>query len=494
MLASDLALQVTARMGQGLVVTDSLGKLEYTNVAFGRMIGFEVEHLLNRNFLEFLNDTDREQYVKAQASGDAGEVSTLELCLQHNDGRSVFCLVTVSPRLHDGNIDGHIQVISNLSERKRIEEALERERDFIAAVLDTAASLVVVLDTHGKIVRVNRTVESLIDCGDVRGQSFERFVPAQDAAKAKEILQALREGQYPVEFESELLGQDGQHHLISWAVTALSDTKHGEAKLSHVIATGIDITERRLAEAATRTAQAETEGVSKAKGQFLANLSHELRTPLSAIIGFAQLLKSPNPASSISGLDATQLDYLTEIEQASQHILGLMTDVLDLSKIEAGRMELDLETIELVSLLEFCQGLFRERLAAGGLQMEILTDGLLRLKADPKKLKQVMLNLISNAVKFTPRGGRITLVSKRVGSETLELRVNDTGVGIAKEDMEKLFMPFTQVDRSLARRHEGTGLGLALSKQLIELHGGSIDVQSELGKGSSFIVRLPLHR
>jgi signal transduction histidine kinase/CheY-like chemotaxis protein/CHASE3 domain sensor protein len=243
------------------------------------------------------------------------------------------------------------------------------------------------------------------------------------------------------------------------------------------------------------------ERADKLKTEFLANMSHELRTPLNAVIGFSQLLDQ----QYYGGLNDKQVEYVSEIQSAGEHLLELINDILDLSKIEAGRMELDVETFELKPLLESCVRLVRERAIRAGLDLTLeVADGI-EIVADARKLKQVVVNLLSNAVKFTPSGGSVRmrayqlkrsreaqqLHSRRRG-EWFEIAVTDTGIGINPEDQEKLFTAFMQVDGSLARRHEGTGLGLALSKRLTELHGGTITIKSELGKGSTFTARLPL--
>jgi signal transduction histidine kinase/FixJ family two-component response regulator/HAMP domain-containing protein len=234
------------------------------------------------------------------------------------------------------------------------------------------------------------------------------------------------------------------------------------------------------------------ERADRLKTEFLANMSHELRTPLNAVIGFSQLLEQ----QYFGELNDKQLEYIHEIEGAGGHLLDLINDILDLSKIEAGRMELELERLELAELLESCARLVRERAVRAGLDLTLEVVPGLSVSGDKRKLKQVIVNLLSNAVKFTPSGGRVTLKAHplRRGADVrdgdIEISVEDSGIGIPLEDQERLFTPFTQVDGSLARRHEGTGLGLALSKRLTELHGGVIEVRSTPGQGSTFSLRL----
>jgi len=228
------------------------------------------------------------------------------------------------------------------------------------------------------------------------------------------------------------------------------------------------------------------EDASRAKSEFLANMSHELRTPLTAILGFNELLRDnylADPGERRAAFD--------DVERSGLHLLSLINDVLDLSKIEAGQMDLDLATVDLGGLLEETTALLRERAVARGVSLTVDTAALPPIAADSRKVKQIVFNLLANAVKFTPAGGAVTLTTQREG-ECVAITVCDTGIGISAADQARLFQPFSQVDSSLARRHDGTGLGLALTKQLAELHGGTIAVQSAPGEGSTFTVRLPI--
>ena len=230
------------------------------------------------------------------------------------------------------------------------------------------------------------------------------------------------------------------------------------------------------------------ETASQHKSEFLANMSHELRTPLNAIIGFSQVLKE----QMFGELNAKQLDYVDDVLSSGQHLLSLINDILDLAKVEAGRMELQRTTFELPAVLESALSLVRERATRQG--VALATDigpsvGL--LDGDERKVKQILFNLLSNAVKFTPGGGRVTLRATVVEQE-VEISVNDTGIGIKAEDQVRIFEEFYQVGPG--KTQEGTGLGLGLTRRLVELHGGRIGVESEPGRGSTFTVTLPLEQ
>ena len=224
------------------------------------------------------------------------------------------------------------------------------------------------------------------------------------------------------------------------------------------------------------------------KSDFLANMSHELRTPLNAIIGFSEVLIE----KMFGELNEKQADYLNDIHSSGKHLLSLINDILDLSKIEAGRMELDVADFDLRSALENAMTLVKERAQRNGISLSLEVDPSLGMfRGDERKFKQILLNLLSNAVKFTPEGGKVG-VAARPGAAAVEFSVTDTGVGIAAEDLAVVFEEFKQVGRDYTRKAEGTGLGLALTKRFVELHGGTIRLASEPGKGSTFTFTIPL--
>jgi signal transduction histidine kinase len=224
------------------------------------------------------------------------------------------------------------------------------------------------------------------------------------------------------------------------------------------------------------------------KSAFLANMSHELRTPLNAVIGFSEMLA----ARYFGDLTEKQAEYVGDIHASGKHLLSLINDILDLSKIEAGRMELEAAEFDLRAALDNALTLVRERAQRGGVALTLETDPALGpFEGDERKLKQVVLNLLSNAVKFTPRGGAVSVVAKRTNG-VAEIEVRDSGVGIAPQDQETIFEAFRQVGTDVTRKREGTGLGLALTRRFVELHGGTIRVESAVGKGSTFTVTLPI--
>ena len=231
----------------------------------------------------------------------------------------------------------------------------------------------------------------------------------------------------------------------------------------------------------------ELEIANRHKSEFLANMSHELRTPLNAIIGFSEALLE----RMFGELNDKQAEYLHDILSSGRHLLSLINDILDLAKIEAGRMELELGAFDLSLALDNALTLVRERATRHGIGLVLAVDGPLgTLVADERKVKQMLLNLLSNALKFTPEGGKVAVRAVRAAG-SVEISVSDTGIGIAPEDQEAIFEEFRQVGTDYARKREGTGLGLALSKRFAELHGGTLSVTSEVGRGSTFTLSIP---
>ncbi len=260
-------------------------------------------------------------------------------------------------------------------------------------------------------------------------------------------------------------------------------------------------------------ARIQAEAANRAKSEFLANMSHEIRTPLNSIIGFSEVI-----ADGLAGpINEKQKEYLGDVIDSAKHLHSLINDILDLSKIESGKMELDLSEFNLQDLIANCLSMFKEKAIKHGIMVRAdIEEGIGLIVADERKIKQVLINLLSNAFKFTPDGGSVIVKARRMRKEGrgmkeessvvqtsdrpssiaprdfVEISVEDTGIGIAKEDMERLFQPFQQLETTISKKTPGTGLGLHLCKKFVELHGGNIWVESEFGKGSKFTFIIPM--
>ena len=253
-----------------------------------------------------------------------------------------------------------------------------------------------------------------------------------------------------------------------------------------------DVTREWQSDQALRTAKEEAELANRAKTEFLANMSHELRTPLNSIIGFSDILVN----ETFGTMNVPQYkEYAGDINDAGKHLLQLINDLLDLARIERGQMSLNEQRLDLGLIVNACHRLVRERALEAGVSLMIdCPANLPPLMADELRVKQALVNLLSNATKFTERGGAVSVVARQQDDGAIRLTVSDTGIGISPEDMAVALSEFGQVDGSLTRKHEGTGLGLTLSRKLIELHGGVLEMESEVGKGTSAHLLFPVGR
>ena len=391
---------------------------------------------------------------------------------------------------------------------RRVEERtaeLRETTDFLNSVLDSSTEYAIIAtDTQWKVLTFNAGARRTFgyEPSEIIGQPLRRLIAPEEIERALgvEMQRDLRiHGRH--QGEGACLRQDGSRfpartvttvradaegHPIGYTVICRDNT-HAKA-LEERLRQYTDNLEQMVAEktAEMRSMNIELVRANQLKGQFLANMSHELRTPLNAIMGFAEALRD-----GVAGEPtAEQREFAEDIYQAGHQLLGMINDILDLSKVEAGAMELQLSACDLAALVDEVMRVARGLARRKG--VELVTDiepRPLELTADPIKLKQILYNLLSNAIKFTPGGGRVT-VRGRMQKETVTIAVADTGIGIAPADVAVLFEEFRQVDSSLTRKHEGTGLGLALTKRLVELHGGDIAVESEPGQGSTFTVTL----
>jgi len=278
-------------------------------------------------------------------------------------------------------------------------------------------------------------------------------------------------------------------HIVSVSGKPIFDSS---GQFSGYRGTARDISQQVRAERSLQEAKAEAEAASLAKSRFLANMSHELRTPLNAILGFSEMLER----GAAGPLDPRQQEYVGYIRQGGVHLLEIINEILDLAKIDAGKLDLvEDEGIEVRALAEACIALVRERAAGGMLNLSIEIEAAIPLLvADSTRLKQILLNLLGNAVKFTEPGGAVVLAARRTAGGGVEFEVRDTGLGMTPAEIEIALEPFGQVDAGTTRRREGTGLGLPLAQRLTELHGGSLRIASERGRGTRMVVELPASR
>ncbi len=363
---------------------------------------------------------------------------------------------------------------------------IEEERKYAEDIVNTVQYPLVLLDSELKIISANlsfyktfkvesnKTVgKTLFEIGDQQWDILELRNLLEDVKKKELFL-----NNFEVEQNFPKIG----HKIMLLNATQV----YSEGKKIFLLSIE-DITQRKEFEQKLKKHATEIEIANKSKSYFLANMSHELRTPLNAIIGFSELLKD----EMVGSITPKQKSFINDIFSSGKHLLSLLNDILDISKIEAGKMTLDIEKIDIPLLFESSLSIVKEKAFAHNIRLNLdIKEGVDQIYVDTRKLKQIIYNLLSNAVRFTADGGIVFIKVKKV-SDLLEFSVEDTGIGISKENIENLFQPFEQLDNSINKKYEGTGLGLSLVKRLVKLHGGSVEVKSELGKGSCFTVRIP---
>ena len=381
-----------------------------------------------------------------------------------------------------------VGISTDFSARKQAEEERRRMAALLATVVDSAADPVFAKDTEGRYILVNAATLAAVGLtrGEMLGRTdVELFGEVRGAAFAVPDRIAMERGE-PVAMVDVVQQPDGSQRIFHSVKTPLMVP---DGRCAGVVGVARDITALKRQQAELDEAKREAERANRAKSTFLASVSHELRTPLNAVLGFSEALEL-----GIAGpLNARQRDYVRDIRTSGQLLLDLVSDILDLARIEAGRMELHPGPTDLRGVVASCSGLLRGRAQKGQVRLRAeVPRGLPSLTADRLRLKQVLINLMTNAVKFTPAGGAVT-VRAEAGPDEMEIVVEDTGIGMTAEEMELAQKPFRQAaPHRLDGRAEGAGLGLPIAKSLVELHGGRLELRSEKGRGTRVSIRLPL--
>ena len=383
---------------------------------------------------------------------------------------------------------------TEINERKQVEIALERLSHQTQLILESAGEGILGLDSAGQLILVNPTAARMLgyEQAEIIGQLQYEIIHHTKAdgtrysLEESPIFNAIKAGRVCHRDDEIFQRKDGTSFIAEYITTPIREAD----QVTGAVMTFRDVTERKQAELALQEAKMAAETANLAKSQFLANMSHELRTPLNAIIGYSEMLKE-------EAVDLETEEFIPDLERihaAGKHLLGLINDVLDLSKIEAGKMELHLESFALSTLLEEVISTVQPLIEKNANTLEVVcTKPVGEMYADMTKLRQILFNLLSNAAKFTENGLILIEITRQQQDDEdwIYCRVADDGIGITHEQRAKLFRAFTQADASTTRKYGGTGLGLAITKQFVEMMGGSIDLISGFAQGSLFTIKLP---
>ncbi len=372
---------------------------------------------------------------------------------------------------------------------RRVSKVHSEELAMMVTMVENSNEGFVVYDGRGEVVYANRACLEFCAVGhmrDLQAQGLPRF-ERSDRSGTETVTEIAASGL----FAGEAILRDRDDK----ALPCFIDISRGEDEDGDVIryyASITDITDLSQTRQHLEQKNLELEAADLAKSQFLANMSHELRTPLNAIMGFSEVIK--DEMFGQVGL-RQYVEYAIDIHNSGAHLLEIINDILDLSKVEAGKFELSEEEVDLREVIAAVGNLVKARSDEKDITLEtIVPDPAPRLYADKRALKQMLLNLLSNAIKFTPKGGHVTIIGTIAGDNEVLLAVNDNGIGIDQNDIKTVMSPFGQVDSPLAREHQGTGLGLPLAKAMIELHGGTLTLDSEVDRGTTVTIRFPPSR
>jgi PAS domain S-box-containing protein len=493
---------VMERSPVGMMILSLTGRYLRVNRAACSMLGYDAAGMERLTFQDITlpEDLARDSLPFHQLCDGSIDHYEIEKRYVAGDGRVFWAhLAVTSMRDSDGRPQYLVAQIFDIDARKKAEAALAESEELFRSAMEDSANGMLVAALDGRCLRANQAMCDLLGYSreDMLTLSFRDVTPPEDVVNSTLTYEKLRRGEIGASHEERRYRRkDGR---IVWGHVARSLVRDHAGQPSYIVVQITDITARKEYEAQlialTQELQRAKEGAetaNRAKSHFLANMSHELRTPLNAIIGFSEALAS----GMMDAADPLRVrDYAGSIHKSGLHLLEIINDILDLSRIEAGKVELEDSRVDLAEAVGQVGALLAEDIARAQLTLHSeLVPGLPAILADRRTLRQILLNLASNAVKFTPAGGSITIGAAADARQGIRLWVADTGIGIAEDDIPKLMAPFAQIANVYQRQYHGSGLGLAIVRSLAELQGGSVAIESRPGAGTTVTVRLPAAR
>ena len=491
------ALVITlSSIGAGFLATDREGRIARMSRLAEEITGWSQSEAMGQPYWEVFNVDDRPaDYRKRnpvdmmiEQGGTLERVHHLNVVSRQGRKTPLECRasVTYSP---DGRERGLAIVFRDMTRLYEVQADSSR----LASIVESSHDAIVGKTLDGRITSWNKGAETIFGytAQEAIGKSIQMLMPPERAHEEMRIIFRIAMGQHIPPFDTVRRRKDGSLVEVSVTISPIRDAQRNVIGASNI---SRDITERRQAEVLRlkgEQLEAENRQIQEAnrlKSEFLANMSHELRTPLNAIIGFADLLHS----GAVPAESPKYLEFLGHIGTSGRHLLQLINDVLDLSKVEAGKVEFYAEPVHLPTLIMEVTDILGASANRQGVSLRTEIDPeVIQLELDPARLKQVLYNYLSNAIKFTPSGGLVTVSAMPEGPHHVRIEVADNGVGIAAEQLHKLFVEFQQLDNVYTKKHQGTGLGLALTRRLVTAQGGTVGVRSQVGQGSVFHLVLP---
>jgi len=469
----------------GIAQFDTEGVITLCNESFVNLAGSREKEKVSFSLLSLLDggkpdEKSGTRFPEVSVHHDLKYIS-------RNGKGAIPVAITYKPLMSENSeLAGGIVLVEDLTEIKRLEAVRLQQTECLRKLVDSVPVPAFCKDRSGIYIACNAAFETFMRMKkeEILGKSLHNFTLPEIAEKCHTIDIELLKHKKTRVYETSIKFADGSMHQIMFNKLVFSGVTEEDSMLLGIM---IDITERKQAEEKMLQAKMAAEAANRAKTNFIVNMSHELRTPLNAVIGFSDLLLS----ETVGPLNEKQKRYTENISKSGSHLLDVINDVLDISRLELGNIELYYETVDIPGVIEEVQRVLSSLSAEKNIRIEYKVEqGLKTIDVDRVKFKQVLYNLLNNAIKFSFEGGKVNITA-RSEKDMVEISVKDEGIGINDADYARVFLPFVQIDESISRKHGGVGLGLALVKRFVELHGGQVWVEASPGKGSIFAFRIP---